>query len=121
MDGDGYVHVLARTDDVINVAGHRLSTGHLEECLASHPLVAECAIVGVRDELKGQLPVGLIVLTNTAAPDAGPQVVADVVASVRSQVRLPAASTPRNGSTAHLLRPCALRSALSPPSKPPPL
>ena len=61
-DQDGYVWVMARTDDVINVAGHRLSTGQMEEVLAKHPDVAECAVVGVADELKGQLPMGFIVL-----------------------------------------------------------
>ena len=63
IDADGYPFVMARTDDVINVAGHRLSTGQLEEVLAMHPDVAECAVIGVADELKGQLPLGLIVLT----------------------------------------------------------
>ena len=58
VDEDGYVYVMSRMDDVINVAGHRLSTGSMEEVLASHPDVAECAVVGVHDELKGQIPVG---------------------------------------------------------------
>ncbi|MFL6013521.1 MAG: propionyl-CoA synthetase [Gaiellaceae bacterium] len=62
IDEDGYVHVMARTDDIINVAGHRLSTGAMEEVLAEHPDVAECAVIGVADELKGQLPVGFLVL-----------------------------------------------------------
>jgi len=62
IDADGYVHVMARTDDIINVAGHRLSTGAMEEVLASHPDVAECAVLGVADALKGQLPVGCVVL-----------------------------------------------------------
>jgi propionyl-CoA synthetase len=62
IDADGDVWVMGRTDDVINVAGHRLSTGAMEEVLASHPDVAECAVVGVKDELKGQLPLGLAVL-----------------------------------------------------------
>ena len=62
IDTDGYVHVMTRVDDVINVAGHRLSTGAMEEVLAAHPAVAECAVVGVTDELKGQLPVGFLVL-----------------------------------------------------------
>ena len=62
IDTDGYVFVMSRTDDVMNVAGHRLSTGALEEVLASHPAVAECAVVGVADDLKGQLPLGLMVL-----------------------------------------------------------
>jgi propionyl-CoA synthetase len=62
VDENGYVFVMARTDDIINVAGHRLSTGAIEEVLASHADVAECAVIGAADELKGQLPVGLLVL-----------------------------------------------------------
>jgi propionyl-CoA synthetase len=62
VDENGYVFVMARTDDIINVAGHRLSTGAIEEVLAAHPDVAECAVIGVADELKGQIPVGLLVL-----------------------------------------------------------
>ena len=62
IDDKGYVFVMARTDDIINVAGHRLSTGAMEEVLSSHPDVAECAVFGVADSLKGQLPVGLLVL-----------------------------------------------------------
>ena len=71
-DKDGYLYVMGRTDDVINVAGHRLSTGEMEEVLASHPAVAECAVFGVRDELKGEVPRGFVVLKAgvTAAPDA---------------------------------------------------
>lgn len=64
IDEDGYIFVMSRTDDVINVAGHRLSTGAMEEVLAEHPDVAECAVVGVADELKGQLPVGFVVLSS---------------------------------------------------------
>ena len=63
IDEDGYIYVMARTDDVINVAGHRLSTGAMEEVLANHPDVAECAVIGVTDELKGQVPVGFLCLT----------------------------------------------------------
>ncbi|MEC7257043.1 MAG: AMP-binding protein, partial [Pseudomonadota bacterium] len=63
IDEDGYLYIMARTDDVINVAGHRLSTGAMEEVLASHPDVAECAVIGVGDSLKGQLPVGFVILT----------------------------------------------------------
>ena len=62
IDGDGYVHVMTRTDDIINVAAHRLSTGEIEEVLAAHPDVAECAVIGVADALKGQVPLGLLVL-----------------------------------------------------------
>ncbi len=61
-DEDGYLWIMSRTDDVINVAGHRLSTGQMEEVLAGHPDVAECAVIGVHDDLKGQLPLGLVVL-----------------------------------------------------------
>ncbi len=63
IDEDGYVFVMARTDDIINVAGHRLSTGAMEEVIAGHPDVAECAVMGVEDSLKGQVPLGLLVLT----------------------------------------------------------
>jgi propionyl-CoA synthetase len=62
IDADGYIHVMTRTDDIINVAAHRLSTGEIEEVLASHPDVAECAVIGVADALKGQVPLGLLVL-----------------------------------------------------------
>src|SRR5207247_9318872 len=61
-DADGYLWVMGRTDDIINVAGHRLSTGAMEEVLASHPDVAECAVVGVADKIKGEIPLGLVVL-----------------------------------------------------------
>ncbi|MFP7571307.1 propionate-CoA ligase PrpE [Marivita sp. S2033] len=64
MDEDGYLYIMARTDDVINVAGHRLSTGGMEEVLAGHPDVAECAVIGVSDQLKGQLPMGFVCLTS---------------------------------------------------------
>ena len=64
IDDDGYIYIMARTDDVINVAGHRLSTGAIEEVLANHPDVAECAVIGVSDDLKGQLPIGLLCLTS---------------------------------------------------------
>ena len=62
IDDDGYLWIMSRTDDIINVAGHRLSTGAMEEVLAAHPDVAECAVVGVADALKGEVPVGLVVL-----------------------------------------------------------
>ena len=85
VDEDGYVHVMARTDDVINVAGHRLSTGAIEEVLASHPDVAECAVVGAADALKGQLPVGLVVLNaGTDTPPA--EVAAQCVKLVRDRI-----------------------------------
>jgi len=63
VDEDGYLYIMARTDDVINVAGHRLSTGAMEEVLANHPDVAECAVIGASDALKGQLPIGFVCLT----------------------------------------------------------
>ena len=67
IDEDGYIHVMTRTDDIINVAGHRLSTGGIEEVVAAHPDVAECAVMGVADPLKGQVPLGLVVLKAGAA------------------------------------------------------
>jgi len=70
VDEDGYLFVMGRTDDVINVAGHRLSTGSMEAVLASHPAVAECAVIGVRDQLKGQLPRGFVVLKSGVDFDA---------------------------------------------------
>jgi propionyl-CoA synthetase len=69
LDEDGYLFVMGRTDDVINVAGHRLSTGSIEAVLASHPAVAECAVIGVKDQLKGQLPRGLVVLKSGVTID----------------------------------------------------
>ena len=85
IDDDGYVHVMTRVDDVINVAGHRLSTGQMEEVLASHPDVAECAVVGVGDELKGQVPLGFIVLKlGVTTSDA--DIVAAVVKMVRDRI-----------------------------------
>jgi propionyl-CoA synthetase len=62
MDADGYLFIMGRTDDIINVAGHRLSTGGMEEVLASHPDVAECAVIGIKDALKGEQPCGFVVL-----------------------------------------------------------
>jgi propionyl-CoA synthetase len=85
IDEDGSVFVMARTDDIINVAGHRLSTGALEEVVMSDPDVAECAVVGVADELKGQQPVGFLVL-KVGAGRKDDEVVADVVAAVRAQI-----------------------------------
>jgi propionyl-CoA synthetase len=84
-DGDGYVYVMGRTDDVINVAGHRLSTGSMEAVLASHPAVAECAVVGVHDSLKGQVPRGFVVLK--AGADVDPDALAgELVAMVRAEI-----------------------------------
>ena len=84
-DSDGYVYVMGRTDDVINVAGHRLSTGEMEEILASHPAVAECAVIGVHDPLKGQIPRGFVVLK--AGIDTDHDVLsAELVDLVRAQI-----------------------------------
>lgn len=85
IDENGYVFVMARTDDVINVAGHRLSTGAMEEVLSNHPDVAECAVMGVRDELKGQLPVGLVIL-NAGCTKSHEDVCAELVQKVRSDI-----------------------------------
>jgi propionyl-CoA synthetase len=85
IDDDGYVFVMSRTDDVINVAGHRLSTGAIEEVLAAHPAVAECAVVGVADDLKGQLPVGLVVL-NAGVDTSDEKIVQEVVKMVRDRI-----------------------------------
>jgi len=84
-DDDGYVFVMGRTDDVINVAGHRLSTGAIEAVLASHPAVAECAVIGVHDALKGQVPRGLVVLKAGQSVTAD-QLQRDLVELVRDQI-----------------------------------
>ncbi|WP_304614029.1 propionyl-CoA synthetase [Paracoccus sp. (in: a-proteobacteria)] len=85
VDDDGYVWIMARTDDVINVAGHRLSTGSMEEVLSSHPAVAECAVIGVADPLKGQAPLGLLCLKKGVKTEHA-QVVAEVVRMVRDRI-----------------------------------
>lgn len=85
VDEDGYLYIMARTDDVINVAGHRLSTGAMEEVLASHPDVAECAVIGVADELKGQSPLGLLCLKKGAAKDHA-DVVKECVKLMRDRI-----------------------------------
>jgi len=85
IDEDGYVFVMSRTDDIINVAGHRLSTGAMEEVLAAHPDVAECAVVGVADQLKGQLPVGFLVL-NSGVERGEAEIVTEVVKMVRNKI-----------------------------------
>ncbi len=85
VDEDGYVFVMSRTDDIINVAGHRLSTGGMEEVLAAHPDVAECAVIGVADELKGQLPLGFLVLKAGVDRDHA-DIVEDVVQLVREKI-----------------------------------
>jgi propionyl-CoA synthetase len=85
VDEDGYLYIMARTDDVINVAGHRLSTGAMEEVLAGHPDVAECAVIGVSDELKGQLPMGFLCL-NTGSAKSSEDVVKEVIKRVREKI-----------------------------------
>ena len=85
VDEDGYLYIMARTDDVINVAGHRLSTGAMEEVLASHPAVAECAVIGVADKLKGQIPVGFLCLKKGVTTPED-QIRSEVVAMVRDQI-----------------------------------
>ncbi len=85
IDEEGYVYVMARTDDIINVAGHRLSTGAMEEVLANHPDVAECAVLGVADDLKGQVPVGFLVLNAGVTRDPQ-EIVREVVEMVRTRI-----------------------------------
>jgi len=85
IDEDGYVFVMARTDDIINVAGHRLSTGGMEEVLAAHPDVAECAVIGVADQMKGQLPVGFLVL-NAGVERTEEEITREAVQSVRDLI-----------------------------------
>lgn len=85
IDEDGYVFIMGRTDDVINVAGHRLSTGEMEEIIARHPAVAECCVIGIADALKGQLPFGLVMVKNgsTISPE---QLEQELVAMVREDI-----------------------------------
>lgn len=85
LDEDGYLYIMSRTDDVINVAGHRLSTGAMEEVIANHPDVAECAVIGVSDALKGQLPVGFLCLT-TGVNRPHDEVIAECVKMMREQI-----------------------------------
>ena len=85
IDEDGYIYVMARTDDIINVAGHRLSTGAMEEVLADHPDVAECAVLGVADKLKGQVPVGFLVL-NAGVKKDNNDIIKEVVKMVRERI-----------------------------------
>jgi propionyl-CoA synthetase len=85
LDEDGYLWIMARTDDVINVAGHRLSTGAMEEVLAAHPDVAECAVIGVADPLKGQLPMGFLCLTK-GVDRPHDEIAREAVALVRDKI-----------------------------------
>ncbi|MBR9764366.1 MAG: propionyl-CoA synthetase, partial [Rhodobacteraceae bacterium] len=85
LDEDGYLYIMARTDDVINVAGHRLSTGAMEEVLASHPDVAECAVIGASDTLKGQVPLGFLCLSKGVNREHA-EIVKECVKLVRDQI-----------------------------------
>ncbi|WP_193173577.1 propionyl-CoA synthetase [Nisaea nitritireducens] len=85
MDEDGYLYVMSRTDDIINVAGHRLSTGGMEEVLAGHPAVAECAVIGVADQLKGQVPLGFVVLKD-GVNTPNEQILKELVQMVRDRI-----------------------------------
>lgn len=84
-DDDGYLWIMSRTDDIINVAGHRLSTGGMEEVLAAHPDVAECAVVGIADQIKGEIPLGLIVL-KAGVQRSHAEIVAELVQMVRDRI-----------------------------------
>ena len=85
VDEDGYLWIMSRTDDIINVAGHRLSTGGMEEVLASHADVAECAVVGVSDEIKGEIPIGLIVL-KAGVDRFEEEVIQELVQMIRARI-----------------------------------
>lgn len=85
IDDDGYIFVMARTDDIINCAGHRLSTGSMEEVCAKHPDVAECAVIGVKDKLKGQIPCGFLVLKNHVSRETS-EIAAEVAGMVRNEI-----------------------------------
>ncbi|UXN65113.1 propionyl-CoA synthetase [Phyllobacterium sp. A18/5-2] len=85
IDEDGYIYIMSRTDDIINVAGHRLSTGAMEEVLSSHPDVAECAVIGIADHLKGQVPCGFIVL-KSGVTRAESEIEQDCVALIRDKI-----------------------------------
>ena len=85
MDDDGYLYIMAGTDDIINVAGHRLSTGGMEEVLAGHQDVAECAVIGIADKLKGQIPAGFIVLKSGVNRDPA-EIEREVIALVREKI-----------------------------------
>jgi propionyl-CoA synthetase len=84
-DEDGYLFIMSRTDDIINVAGHRLSTGSMEEVLSAHPDVAECAVIGVRDELKGEVPCGFLVLKTGVSRNPA-EIEREVVGLVREKI-----------------------------------
>lgn len=85
LDDDGYVFIMARTDDIINVAGHRLSTGAMEEVCASHPDVAECAVIGIADALKGQIPAGFLVINSNVSRETS-EIEREVISLVRDRI-----------------------------------
>ncbi|MFN6942456.1 MAG: AMP-binding enzyme, partial [Parvibaculum sp.] len=85
LDEDGYLYVMSRTDDIINVAGHRLSTGGMEEVLAEHPDVAECAVIGIADAMKGQVPVGFLVI-NAGVTRPAAEIEAEAVQLIRDRI-----------------------------------
>ena len=85
LDEDGYLSIMSRTDDIINVAGHRLSTGGMEEVLAGHADVAECAVIGIADEMKGAVPIGLVVLNSGVGRDHD-AIAAELVQRVRDRI-----------------------------------
>ena len=85
IDDDGYIWIMSRTDDIINVAGHRLSTGAIEEVLAEHPNVAECAVIGIADKLKGQIPIGLLALKAGVTKDKK-DIISECVKMVRAKI-----------------------------------
>ena len=85
IDKDGYIWVMARTDDIINCAGHRLSTGAMEEVLSKHKDIAECAVVGIEDELKGQIPMGFIVI-NSGVKTPHQDIIGETISMVRNEI-----------------------------------
>ncbi|WP_324288261.1 AMP-binding enzyme [Hoeflea algicola] len=85
VDDDGYLFIMARTDDIINVAGHRLSTGGMEEAVSGHPDVAECAVIGIADAMKGQIPAGFIVI-NSDVERSDEEIEREVVKLVRDKI-----------------------------------
>ena len=84
-DEDGYLYIMSRTDDVINVAGHRLSSGQMEEVLSGHPDVAECAVIGAADQLKGQSPIGFLCLSS-GVTKSHEEVIKECVGLIRSKI-----------------------------------
>ena len=111
VDEDGYLFVMGRTDDVINVAGHRLSTGSIEAVLATHPAVAECAVIGVADEIKGQVPRGFVVLKAGASAEG---LAEELVSAVRENIGAVACFKTRRRRRRRCRRPGPARSCARP-------